>query len=146
MSRSQRCLQWCFPGPLTLLLPVNVKACSGLMPSLLPTSHIASLSTSGAADSVNGAVNTSRAALPGKTHRTARPATRRSRTKRMRARGGGGAEKKFPQKVNFFFNRDTRTPQPCIQKFLPAGDFFCPNPPLSPLGPQTPPPWSPPPP
>ena len=54
--------------------------------------------------------------------------------------GRGRAEKKSPQEVFFFSTATLVTPPPRIQKFLPAGDFFYPNLPLSPLGPQTPPP------
>ena len=57
----------------------------------------------------------------------------------------GTAEKKFPQEVNFFSSTATLvTPQPRIQKFLPAGDFFYPNP-HCPHWAQRPPPLSPPP-
>ena len=53
---------------------------------------------------------------------------------------GGGGRKKIPPGGELFSSAATLvTPQPRIQKFPPAGDFFYPNPPLSPLGPKTPP-------
>ena len=60
---------------------------------------------------------------------------------RKRSATTGRAEKKFPREVKIFSSTTTVVPpQPRIQKFLPVGDFFYPNPQLSPLGPQTPPP------
>ena len=63
---------------------------------------------------------------------------------------GEGGRKIPPGGENFFSTATLVPPQPRKQKFLPAGDFFYPNPTLSPLGPQnppqTPPPVAPPPP
>ena len=53
----------------------------------------------------------------------------RAATKAPRKVGArGGRKQNSPRRRNFFFNRDTcPPPQPRIQKFLPAGDFFYPN-------------------
>ena len=67
----------------------------------------------------------------------------------LRGAHGKGGRKSPPEGENFFQPRHLPPPQPRIQKFLPAGNFFYPNPPLSPLGPhppRCPPPVAPPPP
>ena len=52
---------------------------------------------------------------------------------------GGGRKKNSPVRRIFFSTATLVPAQPRIQNNLPAGNFYYPNPPLSPLGPQTPP-------
>ena len=57
----------------------------------------------------------------------------------------GRAEEIFPQEVKNFVSTATLVPlQPRIQNFLPAGDFFYPNPPLPHLAHRPPPKHTPP--
>ena len=69
----------------------------------------------------------------------------RAHTGACKLKGGGRRRKNSPQEAKKIFLTATLVPpQHRIQKFLPVGNFFYHNPPLSPLGPQTPPPEPPP--